>query len=213
MAHVCILRKENIMKKIVVVFLAITLLASCFSGCAAWDKFVPGGRSDRDSKSTRSVTIEEKVIPSPPPLGERALVPDFVIQDESGNEVMLSSYRGKVVVMNFWASWCEACVNELPELQKLNDELKDSDEAVLLMINMADGTKETIDSALKYMNDNGYAFNNLFDTTGDLAQLYEISKIPITIVIDKNGYFVGLNEGPTTKDDIEFAIEQAKKVS
>lgn len=141
---------------------------------------------------------------------EKILVPDFTLPDSEGELVSLSDYKGKVVVLNFWASWCPPCRAEMSELQKLHDELSASEDAVLLMLNQIDGQRETKESGMKYMEKNSYTMLNLFDQGQVSFAIFGITGLPTTVVIDGEGYFSSYVMGPTTFNTISRMIEGAK---
>jgi peroxiredoxin len=110
---------------------------------------------------------------------------DFGLPDLSGKSVKLSSFRGKTVLLNFWASWCPPCRSEMPDLQKLSERLKKS-KFILLAVNLERDPK----AVRSFMNDNHYTFPVLMDAEGKAAQLYAVTAIPTTFLIDKQGRVV-----------------------
>jgi cytochrome c biogenesis protein CcmG, thiol:disulfide interchange protein DsbE len=139
------------------------------------------------------------------------LVPDFTLKDENGIEYSLSDYSGKVVIINFWASWCPPCRREMPEFQKLNDEVKTSEDVVLLMINLTDGQRETKDRALKYLSDGNYDFNTvLLDPEYIASNIFGIQSIPTTAIIDRDGYLHDYIMGETTKNSVLRSVERVR---
>lgn len=111
--------------------------------------------------------------------------PDFTVTDMDGNNVKLSDYFGKPIVINFWATWCGPCKSELPAFDKLHSENKG--EIVFLMVNLTDGYRDTTKSVKKFVSDNGYDFPVYFDTEYSAANAYRVSSIPMTVFIDKSG--------------------------
>lgn len=106
--------------------------------------------------------------------------PDFTVYDEAGNEVRLSDYLGKPVVVNFWASWCGPCRMEMPEFQEKHLEL--GGEVQFLMINMTGG-RETVETARDFIAGQGYTFPVLYDTEGDAAVTYGAYALPTTLIL------------------------------
>jgi len=114
--------------------------------------------------------------------------PDFTVYDADGNEVRLSDFKGKPVIVNFWATWCGPCKSEIPSFEKAIAEYGDKIE--FLMINVTDGVQDTVEGVKKFMDDNGYEFRVLYDLNLEAAQKYGASSIPLTYFIDSEGYAV-----------------------
>lgn len=141
---------------------------------------------------------------------QQILAPDFTLENSEGEEITLSDYRGKVVVLNFWASWCGPCRSEMPDLDEANKELQQGDDAVMLLVNLTDGVRETKEKAQKYVEDNNFSFNVLYDVDGDASNKYQISSIPTTAIIDREGYVKFYYTGPMNKENILSLVEQFK---
>lgn len=110
--------------------------------------------------------------------------PDFQLQNLDGQSVSLSSFRGRPVMLNFWASWCGPCRAEMPFIQAVfEDEEWTQQGLVVLAVNIG----ESSSTALEFMEDNGLTFTVLLDTDQSVAQYYGIRAIPTTFFIDKNG--------------------------
>jgi cytochrome c biogenesis protein CcmG, thiol:disulfide interchange protein DsbE len=128
--------------------------------------------------------------------------PDFTLLNGDGEEVSLSDYNGQAVVLNFWASWCPPCKSEMPSFDKLSNQYEESGDVVFLMVNLTDGSRETIESAQQYLSDNNLTLNVVFDTTGDAASKYNISSIPSTFLIDRDGNIRGASVGAMTETEL-----------
>lgn len=131
---------------------------------------------------------------------------DFVVYDENSNKVKLSDYIGKPVVVNFWASWCPPCKREMPSFNEITNKYE-KDKITFLMISLTDGERETVDTAKKFIKDNNFSMNILFDKDSDAANKYNILYIPRTLFIDKDGYIVEDHSGEITKGELEKQIE------
>lgn len=128
-----------------------------------------------------------------PQTTQKVEAPDFTVYDGEGNPVKLSDFRGRPVVMNFWASWCGPCKSEMPAFDKIHGEL--GDEVVFLMINATDGGRETMDTAKEFITQSGYSFPVYYDTGYEANYLYGVSALPTTFFIDADGYAVGYTSG------------------
>ena len=119
--------------------------------------------------------------------------PDFTVYDLDGNPVSLSDFFGKPIVLNFWASWCGPCKMELPDFQEVYDEV--GSDVQFLIVNMTDGSRETVESASAYLVDQGYTFPAYYDTQFSAAMAYGVSAIPCTYFIDTQGCAVARSTG------------------
>ncbi len=140
----------------------------------------------------------------------KKLATDFLVYDGDNNPVKLSDYKGTPIVLNFWASWCPPCKVEMPYFKKVTDKYED-DELKVIMLNVTDGQKETMDSAKSYMEDNNYDMMTLFDMDLDASMKYGISGIPRTIFIDKDGNIVDDNIGMVTETYLNEMVEKIVK--
>jgi cytochrome c-type biogenesis protein len=136
-----------------------------------------------------------------PEAGDRAL--DFRFQDAVGTTFALSDFRGQVVVLNFWATQCSYCLEELPHIQQLYDEW--STELVLLTI--AKGQEPTTVAA--FMQDEGFTFPVIVDGEKLVSSQYRVTGIPRTFFIDSDGYIMGIKRGYfDSYEEIEDILDQ-----
>jgi len=112
--------------------------------------------------------------------GDRA--PDFQLQNLDGQTVSLGNLQGKPVLINFWATWCSPCRSEMPYIQEIYEEWADKG-LVVLAINIGESSAK----AEEFMQSYNLSFTVLLDTKQDVAQRYNISGIPTTFFIDKDG--------------------------
>lgn len=136
--------------------------------------------------------------------------PDFTVQDTNGMNVSLSDFKGKPVVLNFWASWCPPCKAEMPDYEKMVQQYSTKG-VIFMMVNLTDGVRETTATAKQFLYDNKYTFPAYFDMKLDAANTYGISSIPNSIFIDKDGdienTFEGMIDAATIKKNIEAIMK------
>lgn len=135
--------------------------------------------------------------------------PDFTVFDVQGNEVKLSDFVGKPIVLNFWASWCPPCKGEMPHFNEVY--ASEKEDIVFLMIDLVDGQRETQAKGQKYVDDQGYGFPIYFDSQQQAAAAYGISSIPTTVFIDSDGNIVKAYQGAIDKETLLEEIESIKK--
>lgn len=116
---------------------------------------------------------------------EKVSAPDFTVTDNDGNEVKLSDFEGKPVVVNFWASWCGPCKAEMPEFEEAYK--KYGENIHFLMVNSTDGSQETIETAKEFIVSEGYTFPVYYDTKSNASIVYGVTGLPTTYFIDADG--------------------------
>ena len=124
--------------------------------------------------------------------GDREQAPDLQLPPLSGDgERSLADYRGKVVVLNFWASWCLPCKEESPLLQRWHERIE-TDDALVLGVNLLDVTGDAND----FIDEYGLSFPMLRDGPGDTQPEFGIAQLPETFVIDRQGRIAAVRRGP-----------------
>jgi peroxiredoxin len=134
---------------------------------------------------------------------EKVAALDFKLKDLNGKDVSLSDFKGKKVLLNFWASWCRPCLSEMPDIQKLYNETKDSD-LVILAVNLGED-KVTVKS---FTDINKYNFTVLLDLEESAGRQYNIAAIPTTFFIDKEGNIVSTVKGAITLEKMKLYISK-----
>jgi thiol-disulfide isomerase/thioredoxin len=128
--------------------------------------------------------------------------PDFVVQTSQGSE-RLSALRGKPVIINFWASWCPPCTQELPYFERLAQTYGDSVVIVTVDWNEQPGV------ATSYLRNHDIALPVVNDLQSDIYKAYSLSEVPDTIVLDANGNVTYVSVGELSWDELQKAVQGA----
>ena len=133
------------------------------------------------------------------------LAPNFTVFDLEGNEVNLTDFFGKPIIVNFWASWCGPCKMEMPDFDAAYTTYKD--EIEFLMVNMTDGSRETLEKASSFIVDSEYTFPVYYDTEYSAAITYSVSSLPTTYFINADGELIAHARGAIDADTLEKGID------
>lgn len=167
------LRKRSIVVLILLVVISIVLVYLYLS----------------DTKEEKVEEVDHGTLFSS--LGLQEITPpvkalDFTLKNLEGAEISLKDFAGKVVFLNFWATWCGPCRDEMPSMEELWQRFKEED-FVILAVDLREG-KEEVNS---FMKDYGLTFSVLLDSRGEVGSMYAVRAIPTTFLIDSEGRMVG----------------------
>lgn len=135
---------------------------------------------------------------------------DFLLPDLQGQVVRLSQFKGKVVLLNVWTTWCPPCRKEMPTMEVLYQRLKGSDFVMLAVSQDVDGRR----TVLPYLQEGGFTFPVLLDVHGEVGKKYGVTGYPETFIIDRQGnvvyHHIGYNDWsqPTVEAALRRLVDQ-----
>ncbi|WP_179320709.1 TlpA disulfide reductase family protein [Winogradskyella helgolandensis] len=207
------------------------------------EKFIKDGNSVEDIKKAyktaylkvnpESKDVEEKIITIEKEGHDKNIseikskmldevAPDFNIKNLDGEVVSLSALKGKIVILDFWATWCGPCIASFPAMQNIVTKYKGNDDVVFLFIDTLEDGEDRIEKVSKFIEKNKYDFNVLIDPknkeegTFEVANTYNITGIPTKVIIGSNGRMnfksVGYSgSAEKTVNEIDIIVELLKK--
>lgn len=140
-------------------------------------------------------------------LAQGELAPDFELKTLDGETAKLSDYRGKKVILNFWATWCPPCRAEMPHMQDYYEEKAKEDNVEILAVNLttADHGMEKITS---FVSEYELSFPILLDSEGDMGEVYQAVTIPTSYILDTEGRVQSKFVGPMDQATIEELVSK-----
>ena len=192
---------KNKVKWIVIAILLVTLIGGAG---VLYNKLSPQYSADKLAQTTADINESDTSNTTVSQEEQDFTAPDFTVLDYEGNEVRLSDFKGKPVVLNFWATWCYYCKEEMPDF---DDACKKYPDVQFLMVNATDGVQETMADAKAYVEDEGYSFPVFFDTKSEAVDAYYVSGFPSTYFIDADGNLVTYANGMLDMATLEKGIE------
>ena len=157
--------------------------------------------TDPPATQPAETPTEEATQPEP------VMAPDFTVYNAAGEEVHLTDFAGKPVVLNFWASWCGPCTMEMPHFQQAFEEL--GEDVHFLMVNMTNG-RETRETADAFIKDSGYTFPVYYDTQMDAATVYGAYSIPMTFFVNAQGHAIAQATGAIDLETLNMGIDMIR---
>lgn len=148
---------------------------------------------EKEAKALHLEEIKESMI--------EKNAPNFTLKNLDGETVSLESLKGKVVILDFWATWCGPCIASFPGMQKAVNKFKEDDEVAFIFIDTWESGKEKEKKAKEFIDTNGYSFNVLMDIENTMVADYEVDGIPAKFVLDKNGKIRFSSKGFGGNDD------------
>ena len=186
---------EKTYKILKIVLLVLIFAALLLGATRLYDTL--GSQVQMDTLGTQAA--EENAEPA------KEAAPDFTVYDIDGNAYKLSDFRGKPVILNFWATWCGYCQVEMPDFE---EKFKQYGEDIhFIMLNVTDGAQETVETASSFIAEQGYTFPVYYDTDLAATSAYNTSGLPVTYFIDAEGNFVAWQQGMLTAETLQIGID------
>ena len=194
-------------KKYLLFIIFGSLIILLLIGCGSLSRLVSNVDTD-DAEEISEETSESGESESNETNQERSIYnsPDFTLESLTKESVTLSSLTGQIVVLNFWATWCPPCKEELPDFQAAWEKYKD--EGVVFLGISIDQNRSEVESFIK---DSGITYTILLDLSSQVASQYGITAIPTTFILDVDGTVLFSQVGGMTEDQLSSQIEGALK--
>ena len=190
---------EKTYKTLKLVLIALVFVALLLGAKKLYETL--GSQVQLDTMVTQATQAAEAEGTEP----EKQQAPDFTVYDMEGNPHKLSDFRGKPVILNFWATWCGYCKMEMPDF---NEKYQAYGEDVhFLMVNVTDGNQETVEKASAFVAEEGYSFPVYYDTTLEAAMSYPTSGLPVTFIIDAEGAVIAWQQGMMNAETLQKGID------
>lgn len=188
------------MKKLLVLLLVLVLaLTGCASNAETDNE---AGNVTNTPNDTVQVEPEEEESDGASQLAVNKRIPNFEFTTLSGETVRMHDYDGKIIMLNFWATWCPYCIEEMPDLEEMNAE----EDVVVLALN----AREPKDVVADYIEEHPYDFEILLDEDGTYSNMFYVSSLPTTFFINEEGILLGSMPGMLTKEQMEMIIQDIR---
>ncbi len=172
----------------------------------AEDEILEEDEEDIEDREDEEIEDSEDPEPEDEPVADIAVgapAPDFTLKNLQGEEVSLSDFRGNIVLINFWATWCTFCDREMPDLRRLDTVY---DDVTVLAVNLL----EDRDKVADYIEKGEYDFEVVLDEEGEVGKTYYINPLPTSYFVEEDGTLIGRIEGMLEYDQMVNIIENIK---
>ena len=194
-------------KKIVIIILVLAFVLVLGGAGILYNqlgqKLAPDLLATQAPQETEAAEVSTPTTQTTEPAND--LTPEFTVYDLDGKKVHLSDFFGKPIVLNFWASWCGPCQMEMPDFNEKYLEI--GEKVQFLIVNMTDGSRETVETASAFIAEKGYSFPVYYDTDLDAATVYSVYSLPTTYFIDVEGYTVARATGAISGETLQRGID------
>lgn len=191
---------KSMSKKII----GLLLVAVIIIALAVWA--VIDNQQEDQALNNMALGSDVDFLPTDDGLAKGELAPDFELTTITGEEMRLSDYRGKAVVLNFWATWCPPCRAEMPHMESFSVQQRANDvEVVAVNLTTEDRGLSEIES---FIEEFGLSFSIPMDVDGDVGSLYQAFSIPTSYIIDREGRVRHKIVGPMDEEMMNGFIEE-----
>jgi thiol-disulfide isomerase/thioredoxin len=197
------------MKKILIIGFILLLtftLISCGDNATTNINNDPQNTTDQEDAIEANEDVQEEKVASEPikdvELAIGKNIPNFTFETLDGKEVSLEDYNGKIIMLNFWATWCPYCVEEMPDLEDIAQE----EDVVVLAINSGE-SRSTIQS---FIDENGLDLPIVVDEEGYFSRKFYVNSLPTTYFINEEGILLGSMPGMMTAEQIQTIIQDIR---
>jgi len=205
-AHRSIARYTVKLGGVLLILMGIMMLTGWMNSVTG---YLSGGETAAVEETEPEVSGQETA--EEPAEAEAVAAPDFTVTDQYGVAHTLSDYRGKVVFLNFWATWCPPCRAEMPDIQKLYESYGGAEDAEVVILAVATpgvGGEQDEAGVIAFLDENGYTYPVAMDPTGQVLSDYGISAFPTTFMIDASGNVFGYVPGAISGEIMQSIIDQ-----
>lgn len=206
---------------VLLIVMGIMTMTGFINGISSYFSSISSDNSE-EIKTTASPVPETSKEPETAAEQEQQVIPapDFVLEDQFGMTHTLSQYKGKIVFINFWTTWCGYCKEEMPDIQKIYEQNGNNANDLIILgaanpkSSQYPSNQDVEQSEIEqFLQDGGYSFPVVMDTTGELFGNYGIMSFPTTIIVGKDGNVLGYIPAALSYENMQDIIEQARNLS
>ncbi|MDD2956629.1 MAG: cytochrome c biogenesis protein CcdA [Oscillospiraceae bacterium] len=213
-------RRQNIVRYtvkaggVLLIIMGVMMFTGWMNGVTGYLSQLSGTPAAPEEGQTSSSAAASSSQPSSS-AADAVPAPDFTLTDQNGVEHTLSDYRGQVVFLNFWATWCGPCQSEMPDIQALYEAYGSNGEDLVVLgvanpknADHPQNADQEADGIARFLKDGGYTYPVAMDPTGDVFAAYGISAFPTTFMIDRDGNVFGYVSGALTSSIMKDIVRQ-----